>query len=156
MGIPEKENKSVEQIADEIVSNLGKLRYETLIPITKEDCWKKAKEIITEALRVERQNLEESEVELAKLKGERCYICRPNDPQASEEGCSDCDEKSDLVQTALVLQSEISDQKELIEKIHKVLREGVSMWRSEGNYVSAQKLQNLIIEAFPPAMWRLS
>lgn len=49
---------------------------------------------------------EEAQEEIKKLREERCFICRPDDPLASEEGCKDCDEKSDLNQEILRLQCE--------------------------------------------------
>ena len=36
--------------------------------------------------------------QVEELRNERCYICRPDDPRASKEGCPDCDHKSDLNQ----------------------------------------------------------
>jgi hypothetical protein len=50
--------------------------------------------------------LSEYQGEIERLKGERCYICRPDDPLASEEGCSDCDAKSDLHQAIDSFQAE--------------------------------------------------
>lgn len=41
--------------------------------------------------------------EIEKLRGERCYICRQDDPKASDKGCKDCEEKSGLHHTVVVL-----------------------------------------------------
>ena len=39
------------------------------------------------------------ETENEKLLKERCYICRPDTEGVSEEGCKDCDERSDMHHT---------------------------------------------------------
>lgn len=55
------------------------------------------------------QKIKGLEAEITKLRSERCYICRPDDPLSNQEGCGDCDEKAALNNHILVLQGRLRD-----------------------------------------------
>ena len=61
--------------------------------------------------------LSEARGEIDRLHQERCYICRPEDKQASEEGCADCDYRSDLHHKIEDLQSQLAEAKEEVERL---------------------------------------
>lgn len=61
--------------------------------------------------------LEEKEAEIARLRGERCYICRPDDPMAAQEGCSDCDGRSDDFHTIETLRTQVKGLAEALLEV---------------------------------------
>ena len=47
--------------------------------------------------------------EVIRLHAERCYICRPDMPGVSQEGCADCDEKAGLHAQITVLRAALGE-----------------------------------------------
>ena len=73
--------------------------------------------LVKKRLQAEREQVKELEAENDRLRGERCYICRPDDKKASEEGCADCEEKSDLNQSIIAAQERMKRLVEALEEI---------------------------------------
>ena len=70
-----------------------------------------------------RARIKELNVENNRLRGERCYICRSDDKRASEEGCADCEEKSDLNQSIIAARSRLKVLEDELIRLKDVVGE---------------------------------